>query len=116
MRGKTLVLLLAACGEPAQQQIETNPPPAPMSIRDMLVDCAGAIAAEGNVDPLVEPSIGSGAENALWSVLALMDKERGLFGVAGRQAAARSKTEWHTKSGPERTARAAECTRRFGGG
>ena len=120
MRGKALVLLVAvaACGEPAQQADSGNPPPpaAPMSIHDMLVDCAGAIAAEGNVDPLVEPSIGSGAENALWTVLALMDKEPGLFGVAGRQAAAQSKTVWQTKAGPERTARAAECTQRFGGG
>ena len=120
MRVKVLVLVLAvaACGEPAAERTETNPPPAaePMSIHDLLVDCAGAIAAEGNVDPLVEPSTGSGAENALWTVLALMDKEPGLFGVAGRQAAAQSRTVWQAKAGPERTARAAECTRRFGGG
>ena len=58
---------------------------APLSIHDMLVDCAGAIAAEGNVDPLVEPSTGTREENALWTVLALMDKEPGLFGVAGRK-------------------------------
>ena len=117
-----LVLALAACGEPGQQtsapppDIVTEAPAAPMSIHDMLVDCAGAIAAEGNVDPLVEPSTGSRDENALWTVLALMDKEPGLFGVAGRQAAAQSKTVWQAKSGPERTARAAECTQRFGGG
>ena len=120
MRVKVLVLVLAvaACGEPAAEQAETTPLPAaePMSIHDLLVDCAGAIAAEGNVDPLVEPSTGSGAENTLWTVLALMDKEPGLFGVAGRQAAAQSKTVWQAKAGPERTARAAECTRRFGGG
>ena len=127
MRVKTalLALALAACGE-AGQQTSTSPPevaaenPAPpavtMSIHDVRVDCAGAIAAEGNVDPLVEPSTGSGAENALWTVLALMDKEPGLFGVAGRQAAAQSKTEWQMKAGPERTARAAECTQRFSGG
>ena len=117
-----VVLAVAACGEAGQQtsarppDVVTEAPAAPMSIHDLLVDCAGAIAAEGNVDPLVEPSIGSGAENALWTVLALMDKEPGLFGVAGRQAAAQSKTVWQAKSGPERTARAAECTQRFGGG
>lgn len=121
-----VVLAVAACGEAGQQTSAPPPdvvtespaasPAAPMSIHDLLVDCAGAIAAEGNVDPLVEPSIGSGAENALWTVLALMDKEPGLFGVAGRQAAAQSKTVWQAKSGPERTARAAECTQRFGGG
>jgi hypothetical protein len=124
MRTKIVLIVLAsaACGEAEQQtsapppDVVTEAPAAPMSIHDLLVDCAGAIAAEGNVDPLVEPSIGSGAENALWTVLALMDKEPGLFGVAGRQAAARSKTVWQAKSGPERTARAAECTQRFGGG
>lgn len=116
-----IALALAACGEPEQQTSAPPPPspaapPAAMSIHDMLVDCAGAIAAEGNVDPLVEPSTGSGAENTLWTVLALMDKEPGLFGVAGRQAAAQSKAQWETKAGPERTARAAECTQRFSGG
>ena len=124
MRVKTglLALALTACGE-AGQETEPSPPDivtessaAPMSIHDMLVDCAGAITAEGNVDPLVEPSTGSSAENALWTVLALMDKEPGLFGVAGRQAAAQSNNEWQTKAGPERTARAAECTQRFSGG
>ncbi len=115
-----LALALAACGEPAQRP---EPPPAPsaeaappaMSIHDMLIDCAGAIAAEGNIDPLVEPSTGTREENALWTVLALMDKEPGLFGVAGRQEAARSRRAWQTKSAPKRTARAAECMMRFGG-
>ena len=120
MRVRTLLLVLAvtACGEPAQRTEAEGPPPpaAPMSIHDMLVDCGGAIAAEGRVDPLVEPSTGAREEDALWTVLALMDKEPGLFGMAGRQAAAHSKTLWDAKAGPERTARAAECMQRFGGG
>jgi hypothetical protein len=113
---------MGACGEPAEQAkapSETapgEPPLAALSIHDMLVSCAGAIAAEGNVDPLVEPSTGAREENSLWTVLALMDKEPGLFGGAGRQAAAVSKATWQMKSGPERTARAAECMQRFGGG
>jgi hypothetical protein len=57
-----LVLAVAACGEPPVSSEKTA---APLSIRDMLIDCAGAIAAEGNVDPLVEPSTGTREENAL---------------------------------------------------
>jgi len=90
MRGTTLMLVLAvaACGEPT---VPSEKITASFSIHDMLVDCAGAIAAEGNVDPLLEPSTGTREENALWTVLALMDKEPGLFGIAGRQAAAQSR-------------------------
>ena len=111
-----LALIMTACREP------TQPPEAPseespaLAIHDMLIDCAGAIAAEGNVDPLVEPSTGTREENALWTVLALMDKEPGLLGPAGRDVAARSKAAWQLKPEPERTARAAECMMRFGGG
>ena len=103
MRGHALALALAlgACGEPPEQAKATGEPP---------------LAAEGNIDPLVEPSTGTREENALWTVLALMDKEPGLFGAAGREAAAVSKNTWQTKSGPERAARAAECMQRFGGG
>jgi hypothetical protein len=115
----TLLLLLAvaACGEPSQEPTSSsNESTATLSIHDLLVDCAGAIAAEGNIDPLREPSTGTREEDALWTVLALMDKEPGLFGVAGRQEAARSRMMWQIKSAPERTARAAECMTRFSGG
>ena len=117
-----LTLAVGACGEsadPTKTPVEATtrePPLAALSIHDMLVDCAGAIAAEGNIDPLVEPSTGTREENALWTVLALMDKEPGLVGAAGREAAALSKAAWQMKSGPGRTARAAECMTRFGGG
>lgn len=127
MRVKIIVLALAlsACGEPPQKSSApppaspaAEPPapaPAPLSIRDNLVDCAGAIAAEGNVDPLVDPSTGTPAENALWTVLALMDKEPGLAGQAGREAAAEAKTRWLAKPAAERTARSSACVKQFGG-
>jgi hypothetical protein len=81
----------------------------------MLVDCAGAIAAEGAVDPMADPSTGSPAENTYFTVLALMDKEPGLEGVAGREAAKAARDSWTAKPGEERAARAAECTSRFAG-
>jgi hypothetical protein len=112
-----LVLAVASCGEAAQApSVSGEKNTAALSTHDMLIDCAGAIAAEGNIDPLVEPSTGTREENALWTVLALMDKEPGLFGVAGRQEAAQSRMMWETKNASERTARAAECMTRFGGG
>jgi hypothetical protein len=119
MRETTLLLVLAvaACGEPAQEPTASSDRiVTALSVHDLLVDCAGAIAAEGDVDPLVEPSTGTREEAALWTVLALMDKEPGLFGAAGREAAALSKSRWQMKAGPERAARAAECMTRFGGG
>ena len=119
MRGTTLlfVLVVPACSEPAQEPTGSSDTlTTALSIHDLLVDCAGAIAAEGNVDPLMEPSTGTREENALWTVLALMDKEPGLFGAAGREAAALSKSQWQMKAGAERAARAAECMTRFGGG
>jgi hypothetical protein len=110
-------LAIAGCREPTPEANEpADTQPESLNIHDMLIDCAGAIAAEGNVDPLVEPSTGTREENALWTVLALMDKEPGLLGPAGRDVAARSKAAWQLKPEPERTARAAECMTRFGGG
>jgi hypothetical protein len=108
--------VVTGCREPAPEAKEpADPQPESLNIHDMLIDCAGAIAAEGNVDPLVDPSTGTREENALWTVLALMDKEPGLLGPAGRDVAARSKAAWEMKSEPERTARAVECMTRFGG-
>lgn len=106
-----LVPCLAGCGESAQ-------PPAPtaeLSVRDTLIDCAGAIAAEGAVDPMADPSTGSAAENTYFTVLALMDKEPGLEGTAAREAARAARDSWAAKPDEERAARAAECTSRFAG-
>ena len=128
MRAKIVVLALAwsACGEPAPQESKSPPAtpvaespaplaPPPLSIRDNLVDCAGAIAAEGNLDPLVDPSTGAPAENALWTVLALMDKEPGLAGQAGRDAAVEAKARWGVKPVAERASRTSACMKQFGG-
>ncbi|MET0182319.1 MAG: hypothetical protein ABW199_05480 [Caulobacterales bacterium] len=122
-------LALAACGQteveleqPKQAPIETAQPDAPstvpptMSTHDMLVDCAGAIAAAGDVDPMQEPHLDTPAENNLWTVLALMDKEPGLEGSAGRQSAVMSKENWEQRPTAEAAARGSECMAHFGGG
>lgn len=111
---------LAACGQPGQAPAPTAPPQAPalpseMSVRDTLVDCAGAIAAEGAVDPMADPSTGSAAENTYFTVLARMDKEPGLAGASGREAARTARDAWIARPAGERTARAAECATRFAG-
>jgi hypothetical protein len=78
-----LALTMTACREPTQPTEAPDETSPALTIHDVLIDCAGAIAADGNVDPLVEPSTGTREENALWTVLALMDKEPGLLGAGG---------------------------------
>jgi hypothetical protein len=118
LKATMIALALAGCGEPAEQSVPPPPAslaeaPAAMTIRETLIDCAGAIASEGNVDPLVPPSTGTREENALWTLLALIDKEPGLLGLAGREAAAQARAAWQERPGAERTARSAECIQRF---
>ena len=115
-------LVLASCGpRPASEtpapESPLAPPPAlaDMSPRDALIDCAGAIAAEGGLDPIADPSTGSAAENTYFTVLALMDKEPGLEGAAGREAARIARDAWMAKPAEQRTARAVECMARFAG-
>lgn len=112
-----LALCIAGCGQNAQAPPadETPTPAVEMSVRDTLIDCAGAIAAEGAVDPMADPSTGSDAENAYFIVLALMDKEPGLEGAAGREAARTARDGWMARSAEEVEARATECATRFAG-
>lgn len=113
-----LVLCIAGCGQTAPAPADETQAPAPaveLSVRDMLVDCAGAIAAQGGLDPVADPSTGSDAENTYFTVLALMDKEPGLEGASGREAARTARDAWMATSADELTARAAECTTRFAG-
>ncbi len=117
-------VLLASCGQPAQTAPPAPEPPAParspaladMSPREALLDCAGAVTAASGVDPLARaPTLGSAAENTYFVILALMDKEPGLDGEAGRTAAGASRDEWLARSAEERAARAAECAARWPG-
>jgi hypothetical protein len=116
-------LAVASCGPSPTTEapdvpapVEVVPALADMSPRDALLDCAGAVTAESGVDPLAaSPTTGSAAENTYFVILALMDKEPGLLGEAGRNAAAASRDTWLTRSAEARTARAAECASRWPG-
>ncbi len=117
-------LFAAACGQttsedktrPAPVPEATNPPPlAQMSPREALLDCAGAIVAHAGLNPTADPSLGTPEENAYFTVLALMDREPGLEGQAGRQAAAASSDAWMQRSADQRAARAGECMTRWPG-
>lgn len=120
-----LAFALAACGQttavtaqpeqpPAEESAATTVPPH-MTTREMLMDCAGAIAAAGDVDPMVEPQADTPAINNLWTVLALMDKEPGLEGMEGRRQAVASAARWEGRTQAEAQARADECMAHFSG-
>lgn len=115
-------LFAAACGQTTSEdktrpapEAAAPPPLAQMTPREALLDCAGAIVAHANIDPAADPSLGTPEENAYFTVLALMDKEPGLEGQAGRQAAATSRDAWMQRSADQRAARAAECMTRWPG-
>lgn len=91
------------------------PPLAELDPPRLLLECAGAIAAQSGLDPLADPTLGTTEENAYFTVLALMDKEPGWAGMEGRQAAASSRDAWAARSPQQRAARASECLERFPG-
>ncbi len=84
-----------------------------MTIPDALTECAGVYAARGNVDLAIPPQADTPDTNAAWTMLALMDKEPGLEGAAGRAAASDIKAQWLARAPAELEARAAECDARF---
>ena len=116
-------LAAASCGPSTTTKAPEAPPPAEsipaladMSPRDALIDCAGAVTAESGLDPLAaEPTVGSTAEGTYFVILALMDREPGLLGEAGRNAAAASRDAWLARSAEAGEARAAECMARWPG-
>ena len=130
MRMPTLIFcvtLLAGCGQSAPEvpaspstatpapDVPSTPPLVELGPRQLLLECAGAIAAQSGLDPLADPSLGTAEENAYFTVLALMDKEPGLAGMEGRKAAAASRDAWDARSPQQRAARASECLTRFPG-
>jgi hypothetical protein len=122
---KRLVLaaafVLAACSPPAPAPQAEAPPAEPVVTAAspltaaQLVDCGGAIAAAGNVDPATPPTTDTPASNAVWTILALLDKEPGLAGEAGRREVASAKERWAARPKEDLATTAAACTARFPG-
>lgn len=90
---------------------QTEPAPAPLETTDAngneitLADCAGATAYMSGISPIkqTDPKSDTANENFYWLLLALMDKEPGFEGDAGRLAAESAMTAWMDK--PEVTTR-----------
>jgi hypothetical protein len=115
---------LAACQPAPAERIEdapavTAPEPAVVPLGALtgaqLVDCGGAISAVGNVDPTTPPTVDTPASNSVWTILALLDKEPGLAGEAGRREVAAAKTRWAARPKEELAQAATACTTHFPG-
>lgn len=79
-----------------------------------LSNCAGAVAAQGNLDVLTYPR-GAGGEwaSALGRILEALNREEGVEGMTGRYAASAAKGFWQEQPASERAAAANECRARY---
>ena len=119
MRTSIIAAALAACAlsacspKPEQKKThadqgateQTEQAPGPIETTDAngveitLADCAGATAYISGISPIrqTEPKGDTPNENFYWLLLALMDKEPGFEGDAGRLAAESATTAWMDK-------------------
>lgn len=80
-----------------------------------LSNCAGAVAATGNLDVLAHPRGASGEwAELLTRILERLNTEPGVEGIAGRYAASAAKEFWRERPAAEREAAANACRDRFG--
>lgn len=80
-----------------------------------LSNCAGAVAAIGNLDVVNYPRGASGEwADVLGRILARLNTEEGVEGMTGRYAASAAKDFWREQPAAERTAAANACRDRFG--
>ncbi len=77
--------------------------------------CAGAIAAQGNLDVLTYPRGATGEwAPVLGRILEALAREEGVEGMTGRYAASAAKGYWLEQPARERATAATECRARFG--
>jgi hypothetical protein len=81
-----------------------------------LASCAGAVAAYGGLDVLAYPSGASGEwAPLLGAILEQLNREEGLEGMTGRDAANAARSFWRGRPRAAQEARVADCRTRFGG-
>lgn len=109
---------LTACDQPTPgPTVDETAPPAETQTQSMapqLADCAGVTAAYANIDVLAYPQQDGELEDFFGSLLALLDKEPGFEGAAGRNAANAAKAEWAALPRTEQEARVSGCREQFG--
>lgn len=99
-------LAAAAFSAPAQAQDASQ--------AQDLSNCAGAVAAVGNLDVLTYPRGASGEwAPVLGRILEALNREEGVEGMTGRYAASAAKGFWQEQPAAERAAAANECRARF---
>src|SRR5687767_13185923 len=81
-----------------------------------LASCAGAVAAHGGLSVIEYPTgrVGEWAP-LLGVILEQLNRERGLEGMTGRDAANAARSHWAGRSRAAQEARVVDCRTRFGG-
>lgn len=80
-----------------------------------LSNCAGAIAAHANLDPLTfQPGAGGEWGQALARVLEALNREEAMQGMTGRYAASAARTHWAEQPRAAREAAANQCRANYG--
>ncbi len=80
-----------------------------------LSNCAGAVAAVGDLDVLTHPRGAQGEwSDLLGRILSRLNTEPGVEGMTGRYAASAAKDFWREQPRNEREAAANACRERFG--
>ena len=105
----TLSIVLAASAEAQTPRRE--------SLAQDLSSCAGAVAAEADINVLTYAPGGSHELSPLLdAILARLNVEPGVEGMTGRYAAADARRFWADQSARRRQAAVTRCRTRFGGG
>jgi hypothetical protein len=112
--GRKLILAALAAAMLSTSPARAQSPEA--SLAQDLSSCAGAVAAQANLDVLGFPQ-GADGEWApvLGAILERLNREPGVEGMTGRYAASAARSFWAEQPRARREAAANRCRDRFGG-